>query len=199
MFQYIVFIGAAVQLIGASIYIKETVRGNIKPNKVSWLMWAIAPLVATAAALTDGVYWAVLPVFMAGFTALLVFIASFINPKSNWELGFFDYVCAIFSILALILWAITKQPLVAIVFSIISYIFSAVPTMKKAWKYPKTESIWTYVAGLFNAITCFFALKIFSIVELAFPLYLVSESLLFIAFIYKGKLNKTTIELDPST
>ncbi len=190
MFQYIVFIGAAAQLIGIFIYIKETVHGNIKPNKVSWLMWAVAPLIASAAAYSDGVRWAVLPIFMAGFTALLVFIASFINPKSYWKLEFFDYICAICSILALILWATTKQPLVAIIFSIISYIFSAVPTITKAWKYPKTESIWTYVAGLFNAITCFFALKIFSVAELAFPTYLVLESSLFITIIYKGRLKK---------
>lgn len=190
MFQYIVFLGAITQLIGIVIYIKETVRGNIKPNKVSWLMWAVAPLIASAAAYSDGVRWAVLPVFMAGFTALLVFIASFINPKSYWKLELFDYICAFCSILALILWAITKQPLVAIIFSIISYIFSAVPTITKAWKYPKTESIWTYVAGLFNAMTCFFALKIFSIAELAFPIYLVLESSLFIAIIYKGRMKK---------
>lgn len=190
MFQYIVFLGAITQLIGIVIYIKETVRGNIKPNKVSWLMWAVAPLIASAAAYSDGVRWAVLPVFMAGFTALLVFIASFINPKSYWKLELFDYICAFCSILALILWAITKQPLVAIIFSIISYIFSAVPTITKAWKYPKTESIWTYVAGLFNAITCFFALKIFSIAELAFPIYLVLESSLFITIIYKGRMKK---------
>ncbi len=187
MIQNVVFIGAIVQLVGISVYIREIIRGNTKPNKISWLMWAITPFIATAAAISDGVRWATLPVFMAGFTALLVFFISFVNPKAYWKLETFDYICGACSILALALWAITKEPLVAIIFSIISYMFGAIPTITKAWRYPETESIWTYIAGLFNAVTCFFALKIFSIAELAFPVYLVLESGLFVALIYRGK------------
>lgn len=187
MIQNVVFIGAIVQLVGISVYIREIIRGNTKPNKISWLMWAITPFIATAAAISDGVRWATLPVFMAGFTALLVFIISFVNPKAYWKLGTFDYICGACSILALALWAITNEPLVAIIFSILSYMFGAIPTITKAWRYPETESIWTYMAGLFNAVTCFFALKIFSFAELAFPVYLVLESGLFVALIYRGQ------------
>ena len=74
--QYLVIVGAIVNLTGAISYIKETLKGNTKPNKVTWLLWAIAPLIATFAALSDGVRLSVLPIFMSGFGPLLVFIAS---------------------------------------------------------------------------------------------------------------------------
>jgi hypothetical protein len=68
---YLVFLGAAVQLVGIWSYIKDTVKGDAKPNRVSWLLWSIAPLIGTAAAISDGVTWEVLPVFMSGFGPLL--------------------------------------------------------------------------------------------------------------------------------
>jgi hypothetical protein len=64
MLQYIVLLGAVVFMFGIFFYIKATLRGETKPNKVTWLMWAIAPLIASAAAFSDGVRWAVLPVFI---------------------------------------------------------------------------------------------------------------------------------------
>jgi len=70
MLQYLVFLGAAVNIWGAFFYIRDTLRGETKPNRATWLMWSIAPLIATVAALSQGVGWAVLPVLMAGFGPL---------------------------------------------------------------------------------------------------------------------------------
>src|SRR3989338_1850794 len=101
---YLVFVGATVQLIGTFFYVKETVRGNTRPNKVTWLMWSVASLIAAFAGFSAGAGWAVIPVFMAGFGPLMVFISSFVNKNSYWKLGTFDYLCGFFSLLALVLW-----------------------------------------------------------------------------------------------
>lgn len=187
MLQYVVVIGAAVQLLGVLSYMKETLRGNTKPNKVTWLMWSIAPLIATFAALADGVSWAVLPVFMAGFAPLLVFISSFVNSNAYWKLEGFDYLCGLCSILALVLWAITKEPIVAIVFAIASDAFAAVPTLIKSWRYPETETVDAYTTGAFNALTSFAAIKIWTFSSFAFPAYLVLVNSALILAIYRRK------------
>lgn len=193
MFPYLpflVFVGVAVQLIGIISYAKETLRGDTKPNKVTWLMWTVAPLIATAAALSDGVSWAVLPVFMAGFGPLVVFIASFVNPNAYWKLERFDYLCGFCSLLALVLWGITKEPNVAIVFAIASDGFAAVPTLIKLWKYPETETVSPFTAGLFSALTSFFAIKIWSFSSYAFAIYLVIINILLISAFYRRKIFK---------
>lgn len=147
--------------------------GGAKPNKISWLLWSIAPLIATAAAMSDGVRWSVLPVFMSGFAPLLVFIVSLFCPQAYWKLEKFDYLCGLFSFLALILWLITKQPLIAIVFSIASDGFAAVPTIKKSWFFPESETHTPYSTGVFNSLTSFFAISTWSFAALLFPVYLV--------------------------
>lgn len=194
MLQYIVLIGAAVNLAGGFVYVKETLRGKTKPNRVSWLMWTIAPMIATVAAIFDGVRWAALPVFMSGFVPLLVFLASFVNSKAYWKLEKFDYICGALSALALILWGITKEPLVAIIFAIASDGFAVVPTVLKSLKHPDTESVEAYTTGLFNALTSFFALSTFGVAELAFPIYLVLANSALIGGVYKGRMKKEIAE-----
>lgn len=170
----ILMIGVLVASIGIFSYIRDTVRGKVKPNRVTWLLWAIAPLIATAAAISDGVGWAVLPVFLSGFGPLLVFLFSFVNKESYWKLGRFDYVCALFSLLALILWAITSQPAIAILFAILSDAVAAIPTVVKAWKHPETENAGPFLSGLFTSSTAFTAITALRFSEIAFPIYLIS-------------------------
>ena len=73
MLEYLVFVAAFGSLLAALVYIRSMFKGQTKPNKITWLMWTIAPLVATAASISNGVGWAVVPVFMSGFSPLLVF------------------------------------------------------------------------------------------------------------------------------
>src|SRR5579864_4455628 len=89
---------------GAYAYIRDTLKGKTKPNKISWMMWALAPLVGTWAAISAGAdLWATFRVFLSGFLPLIILIASFINKQSYWKLTLFDSLCGLFSLLAVII------------------------------------------------------------------------------------------------
>ena len=188
--QYLVFIGMIIQLIGASSYIKDTIRGNTKPNKVTWILWAIAPLIATFAAISDGVRLSVIPVFMSGFVPLIIFFVSFINRKSYWKLEKFDYFCGFFSILAIVCWWLTKEPVIAIIFAIIADLFAGIPTLKKSWQYPETETVNLYVCAIFNALSSFVAIKIWNFSSVAFPIYLVIFNIFITILILRKRIFK---------
>ncbi len=190
MLQYIVIIGAIIQLIGTIVYIKEMIYGRVKPNRVTRLMRAIAPLIGTVAAISDGVRRAILPIFVAGFWPLLVFITSLFNPRAYRKLGKFDYICGAFSILALILRRATQEPLLAIIFSIISDFFAAIPTIIKSWDHPESESIATYSTGLLSASTAFFAMQTYSISEIIFPIYIISINTFLIVVLSKKQIKE---------
>jgi hypothetical protein len=188
LLQYVVVLGGLVNLLGALSYIKDTVRAGTKPNRITWLLWAIAPFIATAAALSRGAGWAALPVFMAGFGPLLVFVSSFIN-KHYWRLGVTDYLCGASSVLALVLWWLTNNPAFAIIFAIVSDGLAALPTLIKSYTHPETESGIAYSTGLFNALTSFLAIRVWTFTAYAFPLYLVvaNSALLFVFYRKKMK------------
>jgi len=129
-------------------------------------------MIATAAALSDGVRLAVLPVFMSGFGPFLVFLSSFVNKESYWKLGAFDYFNGFLSLLALALWLVTKDPDVAIIVAIASDGFAAVPTLVKLWHFPETELVSPFAAGLFSALTSFAAIDTWHFSSYAFAMYL---------------------------
>jgi hypothetical protein len=173
MAKYVVFLGAIVELLGILPYVRDTLNGTTRPNRVTWLLWGLAPLIAAAAAASDGVGWAVTPVFMAGLTPLTVFAASFVIQKAVWKLDAADYVYGVLSIMALVIWKITYRADLAILFSIASDSFATLPTLKKSWRHPKTETPSAYLTTLFCALTSFFSFQTWSFSECAFPIYLV--------------------------
>jgi hypothetical protein len=137
--QNFVILAALLNVIGSASYVIETLRGKAKPNRVTWFLWALSPLIAFSAELSQGVGLSSLMTFMVGFGPLAVFIASFLNRKSYWKISWLDIVCGSLSLLALVLWGLTRSGNVAIVFSIASDALAATPTLIKAWHEPETE------------------------------------------------------------
>ncbi len=137
MLEYLVFAAAFASILGAALYIRSMFRGNAKPNRVTWLMWSIAPFIATAAAASSGVTWAAIPVFMTGFAPFLIFVASFFTKKAYWKLTTFDYLCGALSAVALILWFVTMEPNLAISLAIASDALAAIPTLGEGLAYPR--------------------------------------------------------------
>lgn len=187
MYEYLVLIAAFCSLLAALAYIRSMFRGQTKPNRVTWLMWSIAPFVATAASISTGADLAVIPVFMAGFGPLLIFVASFFSKKAYWKLGIFDYVCGAFSALALVLWYLTSNPNLAITFSIVADAVAGAPTIIKARREPETESIWPYFVGMLVPITSFLVTSTWSFSVLAFPSYLIAVNVLLVSLIIKSR------------
>lgn len=186
--QYLVLVGAVVSLSFGSFYIYSTLKGRVQPNKVTWLLWAIAPLIATLAAISNGVTWSVIPVFMSGFMPLLIFIASFLNKDAYWDISRFDLIVGAVSILALVIWQLTKNPVLAIWFSILADGLAAVPTAYKAWKFPETETPIFFMGGIFSASTTFFAVTDWNFISIAFPIYLISLDITMILIINRKRL-----------
>ncbi len=188
MLEYLVYVAAFASLVAAVAYIRSMFKGDTLPNRVTWLMWSVAPLIATAAAISNGVELAVLPVFMAGFCPLLIFIASFLTRKAYWKLSRVDYLCGVLSGLALVLWYITQEPNLAIGLAIAGDAFAAFPTLAKAWTNPQTESAWPYLIGIFSPLTSFAAATIWNFSALAFPVYLTVMNCLLVFSVYHKKI-----------
>ncbi len=180
MLQYLVFLAAGAFLVGAYIYVKSMLKGSVKPNRVSWLLWAIAPMIGFAAAVSNGAGLAAVPVLMAGLSPLLILVASFAVKEAHWKLAKLDYACGLLSIFAIVFWALTSDPDIAIVFAISSDALASVPTLKKGWQYPETESAWPYLLGVFGGFTSFLAITAWTFSQYAFPAYFVVISILLV-------------------
>jgi hypothetical protein len=64
-------LAAVITVAGNAAYALDTVRGNTQPNRVSWLMWMVAPLIGFAAQVSQHVGLQSLLTFAIGFGPLL--------------------------------------------------------------------------------------------------------------------------------
>jgi hypothetical protein len=159
----------------ASLFIatRGTLSGNLKPDRMSLLLWALAPLVGFVIAFTNGAYLSAVPLLLAGLAPLFIFVLTFFSKHTPWKMRFADYLGGIFSLIAIIIWIMIKDPVWATIVVIIADICAAVPTIMKTWKAPKTESLLIYVLGGIGNIIGLATLKVWSIPTAGFSVYLV--------------------------
>lgn len=170
--QNFVIVGAVINLLGGLSYIKDTLRGKVRPNRVSWGLWGLSVMVAFAAEIKQGVGLPSLATFMVGFVPLLIFIASFLNKQAYWKLTRFDLLCGLLSLFGLVLWQVTKVDNIAILFSIFADLAAGIPTLTKSFRYPETENWMEFSSSAVSVTLAMLALKSLNFASLAFPLYI---------------------------
>ncbi|HTZ08644.1 MAG TPA: hypothetical protein VMB72_06220 [Acidimicrobiales bacterium] len=168
-----VYLGAAIGLAGQAGYVVATLQGRTQPNRVTWLLWALAPLLAFGVEVQEGVGLRSLTTFVFGFGPLAVFLASFANRASVWRLGRLDYVCGALSLGGTAWWLATRQGTVAIGAAVGADALAAVPTLVKSWWRPETEHPSVYVGSFLNGFVTLLTVTTVSAAELTFPLYIV--------------------------
>ena len=167
-----VLVGAALNVVGLASYVRDTLAGRTRPNRVTWALWALAPLIAFAAEIQQGVGLSSIMTFMVGFGPAVVLGASFVSRHGAVRIGRFDLLCGSLSILALVMWLITGQGNVAIAFSVAADAFAAVPTVRKAWNDPGSETWLAFACSAASAAITLLTIQEWSFASAAFPVYI---------------------------
>lgn len=195
--EELILIGVVISFIGVLSYLIDTLKGKTQPNKVTWFVWALAPLIAFWAELNQSVGIHSLLTFIAGFNPLLIFLASFFNKKSQWKIGKLDIICFLLSILGLVLWQVTQIGNAAILFSIFAGGIAGIPTVIKSFRFPETESYNVFLGGGIAALITLLAIDIWNFEYYAFPLYIFLICLLLFVLI-KFKIGKRLSKIGQS-
>jgi len=147
---YCAIIGAIIGSLGGFYYLYATLAGKAQPNRVTWLLWGIFPMVIFAAQRAQGVQGLSWASFVAGFTPLLVVAASFFNEKAYWKTTALDLGLMAAAVIGIILWAVTDNPNLALLFSLLADMLASLPTLIKAWRHPASESWKAYAISTFG-------------------------------------------------
>ena len=167
--QLLVVVSVLLMVWGAYDYLRDTLLGKTKPNRVSWSLWALAPLISLGAAFdANADVWASIRVLVGGVVPAVIFLASFINKNSYWRLGRFDWFCGGLSLAALVFWQLADSPLVAVLLATTANTLATVPTFVKAWNYPETESRLIFITSFTSAILIIPAIPVRTIDNSAF-------------------------------
>lgn len=179
---------------GPLYYIWQTLHGTVVPHRLTYFFWFLVQVIAVAASLYQGAsFLSQFVIILSSVTCLLVFISSFYQRDGTvWKLGFFDWTCAVLSLVGILLWQVTDIPNLAIIFAILADLVITLPTILKSYKSPETESLFSYtpyfIAHLLNI---FFFVKVYDFPTLAMPFYLIINIVLIISAILMGRYKKS--------
>lgn len=187
--ENLLIVGFGIQLLGNLKYLLETIKGKVKPNRVTFFLWTLAPLIAFAAQIKQGVGIQSLLAFSVGFSPLVIFITTFLIKKSAWKLGLFDFVCGFLSMIGLMLWYITQIGNIAIVFAIVADALAALPTIRKTYFYPETEYSGAYFATIVFATITLLVTNTWNFAHYGWPIYtlLINAIIFLLAYFKLGK------------
>jgi len=121
--------------------------------------------------------------FVVGFGPLIIFIATFVNKKAYWKIRKLDIFCGILSLFGLLLWSVTKNGNLAIIFSVFADGAAGIPTIIKAYNIPESESYQIYQLLAINAIITLLAIKTWNFAHFGFPLYILLLCLIMISLV----------------
>ncbi len=169
---HFVYLGAAIAAAGSLAYVRDTLRGTTQPNRVTWVLWAIGPLLASAVELRSGVGLRTLTTFTTGFMPLLVLVASFHNPAASWQIRRLDYVCGAMSLAGTVAWLATQNGVVAIAAAIAADFLAGIPTLTKSWSHPESESVASYAGVLISSVILLLTVTRWTTDVVAFPLFI---------------------------
>jgi hypothetical protein len=180
MTQYLIFGGIATFLIFfsqlyeiRSIFVVDARTGQkTRPSRSTFWIWVVVQGLMTASYLATG------EVYSAGVgvaytvTILAIAILSIRYGYGTW--GRIDTICVLGAVASVALWLVFRDPLVALIASIVTDAFGAVPTIRKVWEDPTSESrtawSWTVVACIVN----FGAVETWSIASAMYLSYLLA-------------------------
>ncbi|MDE2065130.1 MAG: hypothetical protein KGJ00_22225 [Bradyrhizobium sp.] len=196
MYTAFAIAGAVINFAGGLSYVRAILKGEAAPNRVTWFLWAFVPLIAGLAQLRSGVGISTLVVMSVGASPACVVIASFVAGTGSWKLGPFDYVCGACALAALALWAVTGDPVTAIVLSIVGDAAAALPTLRKAWIAPATEDRLAYLISFVGMIAGILSIREATFSAYAFNVYLLIASGALVLILYLPRASSHT---EPTT
>ncbi|MGA2433605.1 MAG: hypothetical protein ABSG09_09165 [Acidimicrobiales bacterium] len=164
-----VFLAAFLSLIGAYGYLRDTLRGATSPNRVTWGLWGLEGILGFVVEIQQHVGLASVMTLMLGFVPCVVIVASFKNPHSVWKIGRFDVFCGAISLVGLLFWAVVNQPTVALISFVAADQVAALPTVRKSWLAPASESPRVFFMGFLNCGITLLTLRHFTTAGVLFP------------------------------
>src|SRR3989344_1637280 len=159
-------------------YLNDTLRGKTLPHVYTWFAWGLITLVAFAMQITSGAGAGSWVTLTAALMAFIIFVLGIRKGKKDvTKIDTFFFITAL---LALFFWIVVKQPTVSAILLVSVGIFSFVPTLRKSWNKPFTETLSTYAINTLRHLISFFALSQYSFLTGFFPVVWGTTNILFV-------------------
>lgn len=148
-------------------YYRDIIKGKTHPHIYSWTLWCLLTILIVALQIKGGAGPATWITAAAGLLCVGVIVLSLKNGKRDITRS--DTAVAILSLIAMGFWLIADQPVVSIVLVVIADLLAFVPTVRKSWNKPHTETLSLYVNNTIRFAIAVAAVKSYTLLAVLWP------------------------------
>lgn len=144
-------------------YYRDILRHKTHPHVYSWTLWGLLTVLIVALQIKGGAGSATLVTAAAGLMCVGVIVLGFRHGKRDITAS--DTFVAILSLVAMGFWLIAKQPIISIVLVVMADLLAFLPTVRKSWYKPHTETLSLYVTNTIRFTLALLAVKEYTILS----------------------------------
>lgn len=164
-------------VIGYIPYFRDILRKKTTPHVYTWFIWGFITLIIFWLQRSFGGgagSWVSLAVVAI---SILIFILGMKN--GNKDITKVDTIFFVLALASLALWFVAKQPILSAILITSIDMFGFVPTIRKSWNKPYSETLFTYELGAFRHGLTFLALEQYNIMTWLNPISWILANTLF--------------------
>jgi hypothetical protein len=180
-------IASILAFIGNISYLRDVVRGAVKPHPYTWFIWSIVSMTTFFGGLAKGAGIGALPTGIAeGFT-IIIFLLSlkYLFGKEAGHIRSVDNYFLIICLLGLVPWMLTKDPTLSVVIVVLVDITAFIPSLRKAWNKPESEKPLLYQMNIARHALTLFSLNAYNIATTFHSIAMIFTNSIMVMFLKK--------------
>lgn len=127
-------------------YLISTLKKEVKPNLLSWYGWAALMGTSFISQLINGWQWSLTGLMLSTVGSIVIattalLYGNFSFEKKDWNFVFAGLIC-------MALYFLSRNALYTTVFAILADLLLGIPTIKNAYRNPKSEKSVAWIFGL---------------------------------------------------
>lgn len=190
------FVGVAAVIltfVGYIPYIKDTLKRKTHPHIYTWFLWSLVTAIAFALQISAGAGFGSSVTLAAAIVCFLIFLLGLrVGDK---DITRFDTVLLLFALIAIAVWVFAKQPVISVILVSSIDMLSFIPTIRKSWKKPHTETLSSYIINTIRFGLAIYALKRYTIVTYLYPLTWVLANGVFSIYIFVRRKSLVSVKI----
>lgn len=161
MKEMMVFVAVILAMIGNVPYLRDVITNKIQPHPYTWLVWSIVSAVTFFGQVVKGGGIGSIPTGVAeAFTIIIFFFSLRYGFR---DIAKRDTYFLIAALLGLIPWAMTSDPTLSVITVVSIDVVAFIPTLRKTWHQPKSETLTVYAMNVLRHILTLFSLDAYNI------------------------------------
>ena len=162
-------------------YYRDILRGKTHPHVYSWSLWAVLTAILAGLQLQGGAGTAAWVTVVVGI--LCVGVVGLSLRKGKRDITTTDSIVAGLALVAIVFWLLADKPLVSTVLAITADMLAFIPTVRKTYHRPYSETLSMYVTNVIRFMLAFAAIETYTLLSAAWIITWVIANALFSAML----------------